>query len=51
MFRRAALNVATEMPGVEAPVFDDTGCAKKGEHSVGVARQYSGTLGAGTTAR
>jgi SRSO17 transposase len=29
-------------------VIDDTGFAKKGRYSVGVARQYSGTLGMGT---
>lgn len=45
MFRRVALKVDSELPGVEAMVFDDTGFAKKGQYSVGVARQYSGTLG------
>ena len=30
---------------VEARIIDDTGSAKKGRHSVGVARRYSGRLG------
>jgi SRSO17 transposase len=45
MRRRLALKLQAELPEVEALVVDDTGFAKKGEHSVGVARQYSGTLG------
>jgi SRSO17 transposase len=45
VFRRLALKLDVELPGVEALVVDDTGFAKKGTHSVGVARQYSGTLG------
>jgi SRSO17 transposase len=34
-----------ELPGLEVMVVDDTGFAKNGTYSVGVARQYSGTLG------
>jgi SRSO17 transposase len=42
---RLATLVQREMPELEVIVFDDTGFPKKGEYSVGVARQYSGTLG------
>lgn len=45
MFRRLAVKLDAELPEIDALVVDDTGFAKKGEYSVGVARQYSGTLG------
>lgn len=45
MRRRLALKLEEELPELEAFVVDDTGFPKKGKHSVGVARQYSGTLG------
>lgn len=45
IFRRIARRVSNTLPQVEALVVDDTGFPKKGKHSVGVQRQYSGTMG------
>jgi len=43
--RRLAEQVARELLPSCAWIVDDTGFPKQGPHSVGVARQYSGTLG------
>jgi len=45
VWRRLAVKMEAELPDLEAWVADDTGFPKKGSHSVGVQRQYSGTLG------
>jgi SRSO17 transposase len=45
VWRRLARHVSKKFPGLETYVIDDTGFPKKGNHSVGVQRQYSGTLG------
>jgi SRSO17 transposase len=51
MLRRLALKLDHEMPGIEVLVSDDTGFAKKGKCSLGVARQYSGAVAGPATAR
>lgn len=43
--QRVAVMVALQTEGDGALIFDDTGFGKQGKESVGVARQYSGTLG------
>jgi SRSO17 transposase len=43
--QRVAILKALRTEGDGVLVFDDTGFAKQGQASVGVARQYSGTLG------
>jgi len=42
---RLAEDTGAIAPGLCGFVIDDTGFVKQGRHSVGVARQYSGTLG------
>ena len=45
VFRRIAERAERDIPELDAFVIDDTGFPKKGYKSVGVQRQYSGTMG------
>lgn len=45
VWERLAQRMSAELMPARVWVIDDTGFPKQGHHSVGVARQYSGTLG------
>lgn len=45
IWERLAMRMTKELEPDSAWVVDDTGFPKQGQHSVGVERQYSGTLG------